>query len=206
MTDKIRVRQRDRPSPVDPDQKELVMSHEMRVMTGALPRHPHHNQIKKSALQTEATVPVAEEDPTAGEVLPVTNDVDAASVDNSRRHVQQSLHQLDRLVRHAIKDEIKEAGDMDHETVTALRELTKTFKADLQTIFHEAGRGNDFDRSTILSGIGDAVVSLTERLSTLRGADEIPVEPPEVVPVPDEPSKPDLDEFVEPGGLLESYA
>ena len=182
------------------------MSSEMSVLTGAAPRHPHHNQIKKSGIPTEATVPVTTDEPIAGEVQPITNPDEAVSVDNSRRHVQQSLHQLDRLVRHAIKDEIKEAGDMDRETVTALRDLSKTFRADLQTMFHEAGRGNDFDRSAILSGIGDAVVSLTEGLSALRGADETTVETPEVAPAPNEPVKPEMIEFVEPGGLFQSYA
>jgi len=35
---------------------------------------------------------------------------------------------------------VKPAGDLDHETMTALRDLTKTFRDDLQTTFHAAGR------------------------------------------------------------------
>jgi len=48
---------------------------------------------------------------------------------------------------------------------------------------------------------------LTEGLRTLRGADEEIGDPPEIVPVPDEPAHVVTPETVnvEPGGLLETY-
>ncbi len=183
------------------------------VLNGPPAALPHPRHAHKFERTTPESVAIAPETPeaTAPVTEPVEAPTDATPADRSRDHVQQSLHQLDRLVRHEIKARI-EAGDLDRETVRSLKALTKDFRFALKDAFHGAGRGGDFDRSLILSGIGEAVTSLTEGLRALRGAEpeveEIPggAETPEVAPAPVE--KPEVEEtmFVSPGGLLETLA
>jgi hypothetical protein len=132
----------------------------------------------------------------------------ASRTRQSRRHVQQNLHQLDRLIRHEIKDAINEAGDLDHETIAAMKDLTKDFRTSLKDSFLSAGKGHDFDHSAILSGVSDAIVGLTEGLRELRGAEdpETPTDPTIVVPPPLIPEKDILPEESVPGGLLTVHA
>ncbi|MFO7655142.1 MAG: hypothetical protein R6X25_15185 [Candidatus Krumholzibacteriia bacterium] len=137
----------------------------------------------------------------------------------SRAHVQQSLHHLTRVIRHAVKDATREAG-MDPEQVAGYRDLLHGFRDSLQDTFHAAGSGRDFDHSVVLAGVGEAMTSLTAGLKALRGADDdvepvetLPVENPPVAPDPvgprpDEPTTPlpDLRIAPEPGGLLSAVA
>jgi hypothetical protein len=183
------------------------MHTELRGLPAAVSRHSQPRHAAKTALTTNVAAPAVDDEQAMTVVKPVEEEAPATVVDNSRRHVQQSLHHLIKLVRHTIKDEMKAAGDMDHETMTALRDLTRSFRDDLHTTFHAAGSGNGFDRSMILPGIGEAVVSLTEGLRALRGADEEIEETPEIAPVPDEPVRDMTPEtvYIEPGGLLETY-
>ena len=106
-----------------------------------------------------------------------------------------------------IKDAVREAGDLDHETVTAIRDLAKDFRTSLQDTFLAAGRGHDFDHSVILSGVGDAIVAMTDGLRALRGAEDPtpPKELPVVVPPPEVPDEDTVPEEPIPGGLLSVY-
>jgi hypothetical protein len=136
----------------------------------------------------------------------------------SRRHVQRNLHHLDRVVRHAIKDalhEARDAGTLDREAVKSYREASRSFGDDLQAVFHEAGRGSQFDHQAILEGVSKALAQLAETLRELNGpVDEArtpvahpaePVEPPVEslpTPVPEPEGLPALQNEPLVGGLV----
>jgi len=94
-----------------------------------------------------------------------------------RAHVQQNLHHLDRVIRHAIKDALVQAGDVDGEAAKAYQDLTRNFRASLQDAFHAAGDGGAFDHAALLTGVGDALSTLTEGLRGLRGVADDATDP-----------------------------
>jgi hypothetical protein len=88
---------------------------------------------------------------------------------HQRRHVQQYLRHLVRIVRHEIRQELKEAEALDPDTSHRIKELEKDFRNQLRDTFLAAGRGHDFDPTAIISGLNEAVTSLTEGLRELNG-------------------------------------
>jgi len=132
-----------------------------------------------------------------------------------RKHVQRNLHHLNREVRHAIKDALKEVDGMDRETVKAYQELARDFRDSLHATFQAAGEGEAFDHAAILSGVSEAMTGLTESLQAMRGAVDgaEPVETPVdgVELVDDRELMDDMlpgDGETEPlvGGLVATYA
>ena len=146
-----------------------------------------------------AAVPVAAE-PVAADVTPVVAGEAVVAEDeavlgnesrwgrarHTHRHVQRHMKHLDREVRHAVFDALKEAEGLDKDAVREIRTLTKEFRMDLQDLFHEAGQGQDFDPQVILAGIAEAardmadgLLSLRERYAPVVSEDpaEIPVNP-----------------------------
>lgn len=120
-----------------------------------------------------------------------------------RAHVQQNLHHLDRVIRHAVKDALGQAGDVDGDTTRAYQDLTRDFRASLQDAFHAAGDGGTFDHAALLTSVGDALSALTEGLRNLRGAEDEATPPRGEVPA--EPGV-DLDSTPVPGGLVSELA
>ena len=181
----------------NPDQKELIMSSGISDIVTTSPQrvHPHPSARTRQAVE-----------PTESGAAQIA-DESTMRTRHSRRHVQQNLHHLDRIIRHAIKDAVREAGDLDHETVTAIRDLAKDFRTSLQDTFLAAGRGQDFDHAIILSGVSDAIVAMTDGLRALRGAEDPtpPKESPIVVPPPEVPDEDTVPEEPIPGGLLSVY-
>jgi hypothetical protein len=120
-----------------------------------------------------------------------------------RAHVQQNLHHLDRVIRHAVKDALGQAGDVDNEAAKAYQDLTRDFRASLQDAFHAAGDGGAFDHAALLTSVGDALSALTEGLRSLRGAEDEATPPG--VEAPAEPGV-DLESAPVPGGLVSELA
>jgi len=117
---------------------------------------------------------------------------------HGRRHVQRELHQLDRVIRQAVKDAVKTNDVVDAETRDAIRGMAKAFRADLQATFHEAGRGHDFVAAGLLTGVADAAASFAE---ALRGLVPAPEATPAATPPADEPATIPVDDptGAEPG-------
>jgi hypothetical protein len=91
-----------------------------------------------------------------------------------RAHVQQALHQLEKVVRNAVREELRSADDLDPRMRREIRELERRFAHDLSEAFHAAGRGRDFDPARLLSGVSEAVVGMTGALRLLLATDEPP--------------------------------
>ena len=127
-----------------------------------------------------------------------------------RRHIQRDLRHLVREIRHDIQDELvagKKSGELDGEDVQAIKDLFQDFSAALQDAFHAAGRGHDFDPSTLAETIGASMSDLTEGLRLLREGEteEPPVEdvPPIQETDPTDPSLAPTDPAAKPdAGLL----
>jgi len=114
----------------------------------------------------------------------------------------QSLCHLDRIVRHAIHDALKENETLTPEQRQEIRGLAKDFRQNLRDTFLAAGQGHDFDPTAILPGISSAVKELTEGLRALRGAEpDLPPAEPPVKPAP-VPYDPVAEPPSEPGGLV----
>ncbi len=94
-----------------------------------------------------------------------------------RSHVQQTLHQLERVARHRVKEELKEA-EATPEQRREFREMSKEFSVALRDAFLDAGRGNRFSRALAVEGAGAAMAAYAERLRAYLGE---PVEEPAVV-------------------------
>jgi len=97
------------------------------------------------------------------------NDSQASRARHPRRHVQRYLKQLERIVRHQIRRELNEAEGLDRETSSRIKELAKEFRHQLQDTYLAAGRGHEFDPAAILTGLSEAVISLTEGLREING-------------------------------------
>lgn len=137
------------------------------------------------AVATEATPLAAEETVVAETELESESRWGRAR--HTHRHVQRHLKHLDREVRHAVFDAVKEAEGLDKDAVREIRALTKEFRMDLQDLFHEAGRGQDFDPQMVLAGIAEAAREMADGLLSLREryapvVAEEPAEIPLVVP------------------------
>lgn len=120
-----------------------------------------------------------------------------------RAHVQQNLHHLDRVIRHAVKDALGQADAADGGAARAYHDLTRNFRDSLQDAFHAADDGRAFDHAALLTSVGDALSALTEGLRDLRGAEDA-VMPPRF----EAPAKPgvDVDSAPTPGGLVSELA
>lgn len=105
-----------------------------------------------------------------------------------RSHVAQALHQLNRQVRHAIKDALRDMDELPAEGRQELVELAKQFRNDLHEIFHDAGRGHAFDREVVADQARSALEDLLAGLEALRAKYAAPVEPAPAEPVPAEGS------------------
>lgn len=103
------------------------------------------------------------------------------SVGHGRAHIQQTLHRLEKGVRQAVKEELRQS-DLSREEQREVRSEVKTFRADLSDVFHAAGDGGNFDYGVFLDGLSEATVALTERLRAFNDArlpEMSPEEPPE---------------------------
>ena len=105
----------------------------------------------------------------------------------SRRHVQRDLHQLVRVVRAEIRDEVRQAeqaGDLDAEGVAAYRDLVHAFRDDLQGVMRSAGEGRGVDPQGLLEGVSGAIATLTDGLRAIRDARDAAATPVAAEPVP----------------------
>jgi len=105
--------------------------------------------------------------------LPPAQDPETTATQPGRRHIQRDLKHLSRIIRHQVKNEIKElraAGDASQEKIQAVRELNRAFHQDLQDLFHAAGRGSGFDTTTIAEGLRQAMIDFTAALRELNGS------------------------------------
>lgn len=103
-----------------------------------------------------------------------------------RRHVRRSLMHLARDIRHQVRDEIRDlrvSGEADSEKIAAVKEAYRDFRSSLKDVFHDAGRGRDFDPASISDGVAEAMGSFTEALQEINGT--APEEGTPVVPVPE---------------------
>ena len=115
-----------------------------------------------------------------------------------RHHVQQSLHHLERAVRHAVKDKLHESDAAGPKSVAAYRDLLHDFRDGLREAFHAAGKGREFDHESLLAGVGDAMAGLHTGLQALHDLVE------ENQPVPDPTTPYALQDVPQPGGLVSS--
>lgn len=157
---------------------------------------------RPEGLTTVATRPRKDAPATPPTSEPITAPV-AERGRPGRAHVQQNLHHLDRAIRHAVKDALKQAGNVDGEAARAYHDLARDFRASLQDAFHAAGDGGTFDHAALLTSVGDALSALTEGLRHLRGAEE-EATPPRTEALP-EPGV-DLGSAPVLGGLVSELA
>lgn len=119
-------------------------------------------RVFESAATTDSTADVQTGSPAA-------NDARTSRARHPRRHVQRYLKQLERIVRHEIRQELNQTEGLDPETGSRIKELAKEFRHRLQDTYLAAGRGHEFDPTAILTGLSAAVVSLAEGLRELNG-------------------------------------
>ena len=106
------------------------------------------------------------------------------SVGHGRAHIQQALHRLEKGVRQAVREELKQS-DLSRTERREVRTEVQTFRAELSDVFHEAGNGGDFDYGVFLEGLRETVIALTDRLRAFNDArlpELLPQEPPESDP------------------------
>ncbi|MBD3220767.1 hypothetical protein GF314_05955 [bacterium] len=122
-----------------------------------------------------------------------------------KRHVQQSLHHLQRVVRHAVRDAVGRRGADDEKMAVESRDLIHDFRDDLRAAFVTAGEDGEFDHAGMLSAVAEALADLSEHLrelSTAAGEDRTG----EVLPVPEPEGLPEIQDAPEPGGLVSTSA
>lgn len=107
-----------------------------------------------------------------------------------RAHVAQTLHQLDRQVRHAIKDALRDMDELPEEGRQELIDLAKDFRQQLQTVFHDAGRGHEFDRDAVAEKVRVALQDLLTGLDALRAKYATTEETPGEAPTTTKPTDP----------------
>jgi hypothetical protein len=127
-----------------------------------------------------------------------------------KAHIQQTLHHLERIVRHSLHDALKEAGDLDPATRREIRGLEREYRHDVRDLFLAAGRGRDFQPALILEGLGAVTREFTDGLRALRGAAEElpPSEEPTTPILPGQtPARdPVMEPAVDAGTSLSLYA
>jgi len=101
-----------------------------------------------------------------------------------RSHVAQALHQLNRQVRHAIKDALRDMDELPAEGRQELVELAKQFRNALHETFHDAGRGREFDREAVADQVRSALQDLLAGLEALRAKYAAPAETAPAEPAP----------------------
>ncbi len=104
---------------------------------------------------------------------------------HGRSHVQQTLQQLDRVVRHKIKDAAK-TSELDAQGRHEIRRLAHDFKVDLEAVYKAAAEEHLMDTDVLVEGVSDAIATLTNNLRiTLQDLlPDVPWEP-EIPPEPD---------------------
>ncbi len=95
---------------------------------------------------------------------------------HGRRHLQRGLKHVARDVRHAIHDELKELrkSDGDAEKVAAIRDATRTFQRNLQDVFRNADGGEQFDATSFLEEVQQAISELSSALREINGGEASP--------------------------------
>lgn len=171
------------------------------------PIRPQTPALSTAATATEVkpTAPVVTEpavvEPAADEAVPATDRRPDHRWGHHRgrsrhAHAQRSLHHLNRVVRHAVKDAVKSRDDLDQEDVKAYRELMHAFRDDLHAAFQSAGEDGELH-----TGVVDALSNLVDGLKALRtdsGDDGIE----ENLPVPEGDGELMIEDAPEPGGLV----
>jgi SpoVK/Ycf46/Vps4 family AAA+-type ATPase len=155
--------------------------------------YPH---IQRPATATEALQPKGR----VRETVEVDQKSDKLHQEHNsgRAHVMQEIKQMEREVRHAVKDEfaeMKAAGTFDKSLFDSVKDLAKDFGADLRDAFHAAGRGNSFDPIELPDSIVQAMADFRTALHNLLGGDsgvvpeadrdgDLMVDPPELTEMP----------------------
>ena len=109
-----------------------------------------------------------------------------------RSHVQQTLHLLDRVVRQKLQDALK-SSDLDARQRHEVLETEKSFREDLQDVFHAASDGSTVDGGKLLVGVQESMQNLVDGLHITLDSLLPPVPweaemPPEMIP--EEPTAP----------------
>ncbi len=94
-----------------------------------------------------------------------------------RAHVQQTVHGMERAVRHAIAEQTRDQ-DLPSEALRDLQELRKSFREELQDAVGAAGDGSRVDRTSLFDGIIGALQNLTAGLRELNAPPEAPQDAP----------------------------
>lgn len=89
-----------------------------------------------------------------------------------RAHVQRDLKHLVRDIRHQVRDELQDLraqGEDDGGKGEAVRSAFHEFRDQVQSVFHDAGKGGGFDASAVPDGLAAAMAAFTAALRELNG-------------------------------------
>jgi hypothetical protein len=122
-----------------------------------------------------------------------------------KRHVQQSVHHLQRVVRHAVKDALGPRHAADDELGARSRDLVHDVRDDLHAALVAAGEDGEYDHAGMLSAVAEALADVAEHLrelSTAAGEDLTE----DVLPIREPEGLPEIQDAPGPGGLVSTTA